>query len=532
MAYDTIVIENNPVNVLESFHEELNQDEFEIQSVISRDMGGFWSAKFSILNPRRNEALQMLANGPGRSVKFFNEKSICVWEGFISKVTVDTGAASSFNDIQPVANKVWVRYRDVITGNLLRSTVASHANSQTRYGHKDWVLSGGQLAGVVAEQKAENYLNLNFWATPQLDSFEIGGGGRGDIDLQIQCLGWWHTLNWRVYTQTLDVGSVNTSTLMEEIIGTFQFVSNSVKDNLISWWTLDEFSTGAGAIVRVDSHGANDLTDNGTTPSAAGQVNLATQHTNAVPDWLSHVSNASLQVGDIDFTVACWAYLDNKVGVQVFAGKDEPGVGANREWAVLYNAGPDRFGFSTFTPVGVAHNLSANLFGVPAAATWYLIIAWYEAATNTMSIQVDNGGIDTLGTGGALQAAAAAEFQIGSRDGPNSPLDGRVDEVGFWKRLLTVSERSALWNDGAGIGYDEIGETVHAGGIGEFVAGTVIESNATQVTREYDADRRADGIIKAAAELGDSTGLIWNAYMGLDRIFYFESSAPPFEETL
>ena len=288
MAYDTIVIENNPVNVLESFHQELNQDEFEIQSVISRDMGGFWSAKFNILAPRENYALQMLANGPGRSVQFYNEKSIRVWEGFISKVTVDTGAASAFNDVQPVANEVWVRYRDVITGNLTRSTVAIHTNSQNKYGQKDWVLSGGQLAGVVADQKADNYLNLNFWATPQLDSFEIGGAGGGEIRLQVQCLGWWHTLDWRVYNQTILIGSVNVSTLMTAIIAA----------------------------------------------------------------------------------------------------------------------------------------------------------------------------------------------------------------------------------------------------VGEFVDSTVIESNATQVTQEFDADRRAGGIIKASAELGDSTGLTWVAYMGLDRIFYFQPSAPPFEETL
>ena len=288
MAYNTIVIENNPVNILESYHEELNQDQFNIQSVISRDMGGFWSAKFNILEPRRNYALQMLANGPGRSVKFFNEKSICVWEGFISKVTVDTGAASAFNDIQPVANEVWVRYRDVITGNLTRSTVADHANSQTKYGQKDWVLSGGQLAGAVADQKAENYLNLNYWATPQLDSFEIGGAGGGDINLQVQCLGWWHTLDWRVYNQTILLGSVNVSTLV-----------------------------------------------------------------------------------------------------------------------------------------------------------------------------------------GAIITAA-----------------------------------------------------------GDFVASTVITTNGTQITQEYDADRRAGGIIKAAADLGDGTGLTWVAYMGLDRVFYFDASAPPFEETL
>ena len=533
MAYDTIVIENNPVNVLESFHQELNQDEFDIQSVITRDMGGFWSAKFKILKSRRNYALQMLANGPGRSVKFFNAKSICVWEGFISKVTVDTGAASAFNDVQPVANEVWVRYRDVITGNLTRSTVASHANSLAKYGQKDWVLSGGQLAGAVADQKAENYLNLNYWATPQLDSFEIGGSGGGNIDLQVQCLGWWHTLDWRVYNQTIDVGSVNSSTLMEEIIGVF-YNTASLKNDLMSWWTLDEESAGVGVVNRVDSYGTNDLTDNGTTPSAEGRIIRATQHTNAVPDWLSHVSNADLQTGDIDFTFAFWARLDNKATFQAFISKDDELPGGDREYNAHYRLPDDRIRFAVFTAVDVTQAINADTFGSPPVDTWFFVVCWHDAAADTVNIQINDGGIDSVGTGGALQAAGAAEFQIGAREHAAArwPLDGRVDEVGFWKRVLSAGERTSLYNESNGVGYSDLGKTLRIGGIGEFVAGTRIEANATQVTREYDADRRAGGIIKAAAELGDSTGLTWVAYMGLDRIFYFEASAPPFEETL
>jgi hypothetical protein len=388
---------------------------------------------------------------------------------------------------------------------------------------------------VVAEQKAENYLNLNFWATPQLDSFEIGGSGGGNINLQVQCLGWWHTLNWRVYTQTLDVGSVNTSTLMDEVVGIFTKVPTSLKNNLESWWTLDEFSAGAGPIVRVDSHGTNDLTDNGTTPSAVGQVRLATQHTNAVPDWLSHVSNASLQAGDIDFSFACWVYLDNKATNQMIISKDN-NVAGEREYYLKYQlTALDRFQAVVFRAVDVAAGvINANTLGSPAVATWYFIVWWHDATANTLNIQVDNGGIDSVGTSGPLQAPSAAEFQIGRREfaGAQEPLDGRVDEVAFAKRIWTADEKTGLYNGGSGAGYSDIGKTTRSGGIGEFVAGTVIESNATQVTREYDADRRAGGIIKAAAELGDSTGLTWVAYMGLDRIFYFAPSAPPFEETL
>jgi len=533
MAYDTIIIENNPVNVLESFHEELNQEQFNIQSVITRDMGGFWSAKFNILQPRRNYALQMLANGPGRSVKFFNEKSIPVWEGFISKVTVGTGAASAFNDVQPVANDVWVRYRDIITGNLTRSAHATHTNSQNKYGQKDWVLSGGQLAGAVADQKAENFLNLNFWATPQLDSFEIGGGGgRGEIDLQVQCLGWWHTLDWRVYNQTVDVGSVNTSTLMDEIIG--EFVSTaSLRNNLISWWTLDEPSAGVGAVVRADSFGTNDLGDTGTTESTDGKVNRAADFVPADNNYLSIVDNATLSFGNEDFAFCAWVYLDAKPNNMRLVAKYDNGAN-DREYLLYFNFAANRFYFSVSsdgTAPGVTSAV-ANTLGAPALATWYFIVCWHDSVANTLNIEVDDGGVDSAAHAGGCNDNISP-FALGANPvGPAEVLDGRIDEVGIWRRILSADERTILYNDGDGMGYSDVGKTRRAGGIGEFVAETIIESNATQVTREYDADRRAGGIIKAAAELGDSTGLTWNAYMGLDRIFYFQPSAPPFEETL
>ena len=533
MAYDTIVIENNPVNILESFHQELNQDEFNIQSVITRDMGGFWSAKFNILNPRKNYALQMLANGPGRSVKIFNERSLPVWEGFISKVVVNTGAASAFNDVQPVANDVWVRYRDFTTGNLSRSAHATHANSQNKYGQKDWVLSGGQLRSAVADQKADNFLDFNFWATPQLDTFEVGGGGAGEIDLQIQCLGWWHTLDWRVYNQTILVVEANAAAVVEDIVGTFTTLSNALKNNLVGWWTLDEFSAGVGPVVREDSQGANDLTDNGTTPSATGKVSLATQHTNAVPDWMSHVSNADLQTGDIDFTVACWVYLDNKATTQTIVSKDNSVPGGDREYQIHYHQPTDRFRMQVFTAVDVAVTVVANTLGAPAAATWYFIIGWHDATANTLNIEVNDGGVDSIGTGGALQAAGAAEFRIGSNasGGGVNELDGRVDEVGFWKRVLTGSEGTGLYNGDNGAGYSDIGKTTRSGGVGEFINSTDIGANATQVAQEYDADRRAGGIIKSIADLGDVNGNVWIAGVGLDREFYFKPGAPPTETT-
>jgi hypothetical protein len=96
---------------------------------------------------------------------------------------------------------------------------------------------------------------------------------------------------------------------------------------------------------------------------------------------------------------------------------------------------------------------------------------------------------------------------------------------------LTGSEQTALYNGGSGAGYSDIGKTTRSGGVGEFIKSTNIGANATQVAQEYDADRRAGGIIKSIADLGDVNGNVWIAGVGLDREFYFKPGAPPTEIT-
>lgn len=49
---------------------------------------------------------------------------------------------------------------------------------------------------------------------------------------------------------------------------TYDNLPSTLKNNLVSWWNLDEISDGSGAVPRIDSHGSNDLTDDTTVPSA------------------------------------------------------------------------------------------------------------------------------------------------------------------------------------------------------------------------------------------------------------------------
>jgi len=70
----------------------------------------------------------------------------------------------------------------------------------------------------------------------------------------------------------------------------------------------------------------------------------------------------------------------------------------------------------------------------------------------------------------------------------------------------------------------EVGDIIT--GVGQFVASTSIESNATLVTKVFDQDRFAGDILRDLARLGDGSYRRYITYMTNDRVFVFASAAP------
>lgn len=227
----------------------------------------------------------------------------------------------------------------------------------------------------------------------------------------------------------------------------------ALTDNLISFWELEEASG-----TRNDAHSTNHLTDNNTVGQAAGKVGNAAAFVTANEEYLSVASNAALQTGDIDYTLCAWVYLDTKAHWQIVLTRDGNGSPAgSREYHLAYNQFSDRFEFYVFRATDSAVGVVANNLGSPSTATWYFIVASHDAAADTSYIQVNNGTADSAATGGALQAASSEPFRIGADNSPaGDALDGRVDQVGFWKRLLTADEKTFLYNGGNGRSYGEI----------------------------------------------------------------------------
>ena len=222
---------------------------------------------------------------------------------------------------------------------------------------------------------------------------------------------------------------------------------DSLLTDLVSWWSLDEAS---GA--RVDSHGSNNLSDNNTVTQAAGKVGNAGQFTAANSEYLELAASQDegLYAGARDFTVSAWVYLDALwvAGVPTAAsvGGDTT-TPAITDWRIsLAPTNKMAFGVANESPQ-VGRSVTANTFGALSADTWYNVIAYYENATTTLGIIVNDTTPDESDAASTLNISDSP-FRIGRW--ATYYWDGRVDEVAFWERLLTAEEITRL---AAGMAY-------------------------------------------------------------------------------
>lgn len=226
----------------------------------------------------------------------------------------------------------------------------------------------------------------------------------------------------------------------------------ALTDNLVSYWTLDETSG-----TRADSHGSNDLADNNTVGYAAGKLNNAADFERDNSEYLSAADHSSLDLtGDI--SVSLWVKLETQVPswlrydlVGKWINTDTFG---DHSWVLSYYH--DSGYFLSF---GVAaldyqnpqwHPVSQTL----STGTWYHIVATWDASEHTATFYVDGSSIGSNNSGTyTSQASTAAPLRIGAASGGGSAVDGLIDEVGLWSRVLSSSEVTSLYNSGTPLAY-------------------------------------------------------------------------------
>ena len=225
---------------------------------------------------------------------------------------------------------------------------------------------------------------------------------------------------------------------------------NGLLNNLIAYWALDE---AAGANNALDKH-TNGLTlERSASPgSAAGLVYSGARTFNGTSQSFTRTSQTLLQTGGQDYTFAAWAYFATlPLSAHAFLlSKDDTDTRREVMIVVLTT------GYASMTNSGGGYTNATTTDTVTQNA-WNFVVGWRDDAAGKFYIQL-NGGTIAEGTK-ASYASTTAQFQLARYGDSTFGLVPRLGPVAMWKSaaggggVLTATQRSQLYNAGAGLAY-------------------------------------------------------------------------------
>jgi len=220
-----------------------------------------------------------------------------------------------------------------------------------------------------------------------------------------------------------------------------------LSSNLVSYWEFEEASG-----TRVDSHGSNDLSDNNTVLQGTGLQGNCADFESSNDEFLtiSDASQTDLDPGTSDFTIAFavkWESHTTTTGL-VTKGTTSGNFGYRIIWQTSSGG---RMRMQTSSTGSSWTN--ADWSWSPVDGTWYYMafvksgstVTWYRDAVS-----------QTAKSAQATVNNNNQHFTIGSSASGTqaNDMDGLIDELGFWKRALTSTEISDIYNSGSLIPYD------------------------------------------------------------------------------
>jgi hypothetical protein len=216
-----------------------------------------------------------------------------------------------------------------------------------------------------------------------------------------------------------------------------------ITTSLVAYWDMDETSGN-----RADSVGANTLTDNNTVGNATGKISTAANFVSANSEYLSIADNADTSIGS-SFSLAGWFRVTNTTNVQFLVARDNNG--ATRDYTIDVENGYVRFivfdSSNAFMCITDSPSISAN--------TWTFLAATWDEAGDDCAISI-NAGTQSVNSAYSIAGNTSDKNLVtsfGRREDGSGYLNGDMDEWGLWKKTLSTTEISDLYNANAGCTY-------------------------------------------------------------------------------
>ena len=157
-------------------------------------------------------ALSDVLNWLACRVVIYNESALPVWWGLVQAVTVTLDGVAYGLDASQIVNRMAVVYSDE-AGNPAQTTWVEDAHSVALYGRRETRMSVKAETNTTALAQATRIVNER--AAPLRS---VSGAG-GEDGARLACVGYWRTLGWRYWSQSVGLVERDEGVNASELIG-------------------------------------------------------------------------------------------------------------------------------------------------------------------------------------------------------------------------------------------------------------------------------------------------------------------------
>lgn len=237
-------------------------------------------------------------------------------------------------------------------------------------------------------------------------------------------------------------------------------------DNIVSYWKLDESSGDAA-----DSAGSNTLTNTNTVTYAAGKINNAANFASASSQYftIADASQTGLD-GMADVSFSFWinfASLPTDGNYMIPLAKWNA-TGNQRSYEVVVRNTSGQYTLEIFYSDDGLGGASANVATANVSlstSTWYYFVITIAGSSETMTLYKDGSSLTLASNsqnGNTSIYDSTSAFEVGRGTSDLGYVNGAIDELGIWDRVLSASEVTSLYNSGAGNQYPfTVASSVH-----------------------------------------------------------------------
>jgi hypothetical protein len=183
-------------------------------------VGGFDTASCDIAVRSRDEGQEFLDQFIGNRVAFYADNPVePIWEGFINRMNFSSGGVDYSISLDEMANRVRVVYTTTAADPTVTQGVAATATVKSAYSQSLYGIKQEQIdLGLMQAGTGVTHLRDTVMAQKALPKSSIKPGSGGGGLLHIEFLGFYHTLMWEDYRNTV-AGSAQLGTFVDTIIG-------------------------------------------------------------------------------------------------------------------------------------------------------------------------------------------------------------------------------------------------------------------------------------------------------------------------